>query len=284
LQLPEEMQASSGRTPKVITAEELEQELRERELRSWDGIEDAFSPVRGLLEGPQALVSEGVYQDFHHEVARVLARVSLARTEQPWMFIYLAGGEHMAPRGVMLPALDAAPLSNLRDIVTALRARLGPQVENLPITRSACKLLEIFLERLSIVEKMLLPRLKQRALEQMHDMLKRWSVQKGWLQSSEQAEQIKRLIDLRAAPSADDCPDWGQLADCWLDLVRPTWAKHLKTRGRKTGITRLKDIQKDLIAEPIPAGKILDEIAGIDTRRNWDERLVACILGVGAEC
>jgi superfamily II DNA or RNA helicase len=284
LQLPEEMQASSGRVPKVITAEELEQEIRERELRSWDGIEDAFSPVRGLLEGPQALVSEDVYQDFQHEVARVLARVSLVRTEQPWMFICLAGGEHMAPRWVMLPALDAAPLSNLRDIVTALRTRLGPQVENLPITRSAGKLLESFLGQLSLVEQMLLPRLKQRALEQMHVMLKRWSQQEGWLQTSEQAEQIKRLIDLRATPAADDCPDWGQLADCWLDLVRPTWAEHLKARGRKTGVTRLRDIQKDLLAKPIAASKILDEITGIDTRRNWDERIVACILGVGAEC
>lgn len=44
--------------------------------------------------------------------------------------------------------------------------------------------------------------------------------------------------------------------------------------------TRLKDIQKDLLAQPIVASKIVDQISGIDLRRNWDGRIVACILGV----
>jgi hypothetical protein len=57
----------------------------------------------------------------------------------------------------------------------------------------------------------------------------------------------------------------------------------LKSRGRRSGVTRLRDIQKDLIATPIAASKIVDEITGIDMRRNWDERIVACILGVAAE-
>jgi len=281
LQLPEEMQSSSA--AKVITAEVVEQELRERELRSWDGIEDAFSSVRSLLEGPRAIISAELYGEFQHEVARVLARVSLVRTERPWMFICLAGGEHMAPRWVMLPALNAAPLNNLRDIVSALRERLGPQIENLSMTHGAGKLLESFLSQLSQVEQMLLPRLKQRALEQMRDMLKLWSRQKGWLQTSEEAQQIKRLIELLNSPSTEDCPDWAQLADCWLDLVRPVWSEHLKSRGRKAGVTRLRDIQKNLQGSPILAAKILDQVTGIDMRRNWDERIVACILGVGQE-
>ena len=282
LQLPQEMQGIT-RTPKVVTAEELEAEIRERELRSWDGIEDAFAPVRGLLDGANALVAADVYNAFQHEAAKVLARVSLVQARQPWMFLCLAGGEHVAPRWVLLPAIDAEPLSNLRDIVRALRERLGPQVVNLPITHSAGKLLESFLSQLSQVEQMLLPRLKQRALEQMHEMLKRWSLQKGWLQSSEQADQIKQLMDLQDSPSSENSPDWAQLADCWLDLVRPVWSEHLKHRGRKAGVTRLKDIQRGLLAKPILASKIVDQVSGIDLRRNWDERIVACILGVGAE-
>jgi hypothetical protein len=63
-----------------------------------------------------------------------------------------------------------------------------------------------------------------------------------------------------------------------------TRSEHLKTRGRKAGVPRLRNIQKDLMAHPIAASKILDEITGIDTRRNRDKRIVACILGVGAEC
>ena len=89
-------------------------------------------------------------------------------------------------------------------------------------------------------------------------------------------------MDLQGSPSSENCPDWAQLADCWLDLVRPVWSEHLKHRGRKAGVTLLNDIQRDLLAKPILASKIVDQVSGIDLRRNWDERIVACILGVGA--
>lgn len=115
---------------------------------------------------------------------------------------------------------------------------------------------------------MLLPRLKQRALEQMHEMLKRWSRQKGWLQSSEQADQIKQLMDLQSSPSSENCPDWAQLADCWLDLVRPVWSEHLKHRGRKAVVTRLKDIQRDLLYSKLVTTR--DE-STIEAMSKWED-------------
>ncbi|MOA27894.1 hypothetical protein D3C78_1487990 [compost metagenome] len=79
-----------------------------------------------------------------------------------------------------------------------------------------------------------------------------------------------------------ECPDWAQLADCWLDLVRPYWAELLQGRGKKAGVMRLKDLQPSLKARPIPAGVLFARIAGIDLRQRWEERIVACIFGYGA--
>ena len=44
-------------------------------------------------------------------------------------------------------------------------------------------------------------------------------------------------------------------------------------------ITRLRDIQKSLLADPIPVQQLLDRVAGIATRQTWEERIVACVLG-----
>ena len=71
----------------------------------------------------------------------------------------------------------------------------------------------------------------------------------------------------------------GQLAEAWLDLVRPTWSRFLERRARKAAITRLRDIQRDLLAEPIPAQRVIERISGIAMRQTWEERIVACVLG-----
>lgn len=87
------------------------------------------------------------------------------------------------------------------------------------------------------------------------------------------------LMDILSPNGRSDCPDWGQLADVWLDLVRPAWSRYLDRGGRKAAITRLRDIHKSLLADPIPAQQLLDRVAGIATRQTWEERIVACILG-----
>ncbi|MGH1449669.1 MAG: SNF2-related protein [Pseudomonadaceae bacterium] len=278
LQLPEEM--LSQPEVRIITGEDFEQEMQAREARSWDGIDDAFAPVRDLVEGSQALLGSQEYEALSKEQLAVLSRVSLVKAANPWMFICMAGDEHMAPRWIMLTSLNEKPLTSLHDIAVALRLRLGGEVESLEISHAAGKQLELFLTKLSAVEQTLLPRRKQRALEQMQQVLRAWSSTKGWIETQEQADQIKTLLDLMAGNRFDGSPDWASLADCWLDLVRPVWASYLDKRGKKAGITRLKDIYRDLIAHPLPASRVLARVAGIKLRQQWEERIVACIVGV----
>jgi hypothetical protein len=280
LQLPTEMVKTV--TPEVIvTGEDLEREMRERETQSWDGIEDAFAPVRSLLEGSYPLVDAEEYQRFRTEEATVFSRVSLVRSDKPWLFICLAGSDLTAPRWVLLPAIEAKPLTNLREVVNALRERLTEQVESLKPSHSAGRELERFLNKLSEVEQSLLPKRKQRALEQMRIVLGKWSSNRSWVNSSDQADQVKTLLNLMSGAASAECPDWAQLADCWLDLVRPTWSAYLDKRGKKAGITRLRDIQKDLLDKPIAVEKVLERVAGINLRQKWEERIVACIFGFG---
>ncbi|MFZ6049579.1 SNF2-related protein [Pseudomonas sp. CR3202] len=279
LQLPEEMRGVTE--PNVITAEAMDQELREREHRSWDGIEDAFTPVRELIEGQTALVGAEVYRTYRAEQAKVLSRVSLVQANEPWIFLCLAGERSRAPRWILLADQDSRPLTNLGDIARQLRSRLVDGVQSLPPTRRAMDALEQFLVRLTEMEKLLLPKRKQRALEQMSWALSLWMRDREWITSVDEADQAKALFDLLQGIRLHECPDWGQLADCWLDLVRPYWAELLQRRGRKAGVMRLRDLQTSLKTKPITASRLFDRIAGIDLRRRWEERIVACIFGYG---
>jgi len=71
---------------------------REAERVQWDGIYDAFEPVRRLVQGENSLVAESIYEQYRHVTSRVLSRVSLVRSESPWAFICISAGAFGAPR------------------------------------------------------------------------------------------------------------------------------------------------------------------------------------------
>jgi len=163
LLLPEDMR--TAREGQIITPEELEAQMRAREARSWDGIEDAFAPVRNLTAGPTALVKAQLYEQYRSETAKVLSRVSVVKAGEPWLFICLAGEKARAPRWILLTDKGDRPVTELREIALQLRLRLPDTVQTLEPTRVAMGELQRLLSRLSEMERLLLPKRKQRALE-----------------------------------------------------------------------------------------------------------------------
>jgi hypothetical protein len=87
--LPPELSPDAG---SVIRAADLAREYDERGADAdWDGVQDAFAPVRELVKGDTALVSEATYRHYRHVTAHVLSRVSLVKAEQPWAFFCVRG-------------------------------------------------------------------------------------------------------------------------------------------------------------------------------------------------
>jgi len=61
--------------------------------------------------------------------------------------------------------------------------------------------------------------------------------------------------------------------------VQPRWNELLKSGAKKTHFERLRDLEPGLKTNPIPAADMLRKLDGIDLRKPWEERIVACILG-----
>lgn len=89
----------------------------------WDGLRDALDPVRQLVHGPRALLTEPEYKEHRLSQVRVAARVSPVQSQTAWAFFAVAGARHGAPRWLLLES-DALPLADLGLVTARLRELL----------------------------------------------------------------------------------------------------------------------------------------------------------------
>ena len=254
----------------------------ESTVDAWDGIEDAFSPVRSLVSGDAPLIPEATYQDYLGVKASITSRVSLVSADRPWAF-FCTTDNSQVPRWVLLKNIESEPETDLQEIATLLRERLGPEVKDLTdFSPEAEQVLQTFLERLSRVERLLLSRRKRRALDEMEQVLTKYLHNASQRQEQETVDTLTALLRVLTEPIAGTQPDWEELAARWLDLIRPVWYQRLQDKGRRKPLL-LTDIRPSLVAaEKDLLPQVLREFTGrFPTQRPADERIVACIVGVG---
>jgi len=274
--LPEGMQEQR---PEPIDATNLIEEYEERAQHEvWDGIYDAFEPIRSLI-GPDQLVDASTYNHYRHVSALVLSRVSIIRSQQSWAFFCLKGGPFGAPRWILFPGTNAEPISELDGICQFLRRRLSPEVESRLMDARAADEVAQFVMRLAVAEKALLPRKKQRALEEMQAVLERFLIDAGTNRDQLRLERYQAILQMLADDASERQPDWDEVASRWLDLVRPVWYAKLKDPRKKPLL--LRDIREDLMAQESQlGGQILEAFVEFPVLPSPDERISACIIGV----
>ena len=275
--LPEEIQDQG---PSTVEGMIQQLETLEREGQSWDGLHDAFQPVRGLVDSETGLVPADVYQSVRHSNARVVSTVSLVRSQKPWAFLAIAGAEHGAPKWIFLDSLNAVPVTDLESISLKLRKLLRVSSESCPMDKHASELIEKFLNRMLQTETVLLPRKKQRALAEMELILKNYLTQAEGEGDKPRIEVLKQALSLLdIPPHEEERPDLDAVAEAWLDLIRDVWYAKLVTRRRFKPL-RLKDIRKDLRSKPISINKMVAAFSTIPSAQPIHTRVVSAIVGV----
>ncbi len=274
--LPEEMQAKSS-TP--VQAKDLVEAFDEKlDEEPWDGIYDAFEPVRRLI-GSDQLVDQATYNHYCKVTARVLSRVSLVKSRKSWAFFCLKGGSFGAPRWLFFPDPVSDPVSGLDDICRLLRRRLDSDVESRKMNADAARRLEGFIGQLGAAERSLLPKKKQRALEEMATVLEYYVLEAGQRHDQARLERYQAILQMLETENAERQPDWDEVASRWLDLIRPVWYAKLKDQRRKPLL--LRDIRDDLMAREGELGpQIVEAFLRFPVLPAPDERITACIIGV----
>jgi hypothetical protein len=242
-------------------------------------VQDAFAPVRELVSGESALVGADTYRHYRHVTARVVSRVSLVSSESPWAFFCVGGTRTGAPHWVFIESGQPSLVTQIKEIADELRKRLTPGTKNLKFDDRAARVLDGMLERLVLGERGLLPRRKQRALEEMEIILNRYAKQS----SGQDALRLSHLISVFGQDHRTSSIDWDDLAERWLDLVRPVWYARLLTPKRRRPLT-LREIRKDLMGEKkIPLSTLLASFEGVHVLPPIEERVVSCIIGISQE-
>lgn len=279
--LPPELGSISGRT--IRASELIDEYAREDRGDGWDGLQDAFAPVRTLVEGHTALVSRQMYEHYRHTQARVVARVSVVNADEPWAFFCVAGTKIGAPHWVLIDAGGTEPRTQLAKIARELRTKLSATTQDLAFDDRAASRLESMLGLLAAAERALLPRKKQRALEEMEIVLRRYAAMAADGERQDLHEKFQRVLSVFQPEYCGKGVDWDTLAEKWLDLVRPAWYARLLGR-RRTRPLRLRDIRQDLIGEQrLDFETVTSELGHIDALPPLHERVVSCILGLGPQ-
>ena len=278
LPLPDTM---LGRTAgPVVTAHQAIEEFAQSQKREpWDGLRDVFAPVRDLVSGNDALVPREVYENYRGVSARVLSRVSVVGSHEPWALVCFVGSMVGAPRWVLVRATGQPLVTDLPAITKLLRERLGPHTADLPLSEGAMGWLEAVLRIIKQNELELLPRRKVRAIAEMRIVLRSYATPEHC--TPDQEARLAGLLEvLDRHREADHWYDWDAVAEAWLDLVRPVWYERLATRKRTRPLL-LKDIRRDLLGpRRMPLSVLLDPFERMPTLRPIDERVAACILGI----
>ncbi len=196
--------------------------------------------MRQFVEGSDALVDVETYEAYRGVTARVLSRVSVVRTREPWAFFCLSGGISRAPHWVLFTSFTGRAVTELGAVCESLRERLSRDVEDLPMDAAAAGQLARFVACLNPAERVLLPRKKQRALKEMEKVLDCFLKNAAERQDQEALDHHQAIIDMLRDPNPERQPDWDEVAARWLDLIRPVWHARLKLPRKKPLL--LKDI------------------------------------------
>jgi hypothetical protein len=140
--------------------------------------------------------------------------------------------------------------------------------------------LDGFIARLADAERALLPRKKQRALVEMEQVLKHFLEAASDRRDQEAVDHYDAILRMIRPAGGPQQPDWDEVAGRWLDLIRPVWYERLRQPRNKPLL--LKDIRRDLIAREDSLGpQIIQKFRAFPVLEAPDERITACILGVG---
>lgn len=269
IELPEEL-GGQVVDPKTI--------MRETDASTEFEIDDAFAPVRSLVEGIDAIVPESTYAAIRSSQATVISAVSVVRASEPWVFVAIRATDTAAPRWALVPAPNERPITGLDEVAQALRSRLRPDTEDLELNEKAAGVLSDFVRWLEMSEPLLLAPKKRRALGEMEHVLG------AYARSRSAAVPDRALVNrlLRLLGHEEDGPYASprRIAECWLEVIRPRWHRRILDRGRRHRPVLLKDLRSSLKKEPLSTEELERGFSGLEAGRRLRERVAAAIVGV----
>jgi hypothetical protein len=180
----------------------------------------------------------------------------------------------------MLVERDANPtcIVDLSEVTARLRSHLSEDPPGQSLDDDALEWLGVSLDIATRAERQLLPQRMKRALDQMGRVLTRWADAARKRSDESAPSSLLKLAELTGESDQPEVDPY-LVAERWLNLVGPVF--DARRAGHRTArYVLLRDIEPNLVAEPLPLEDVLEVFTGMERATALAERVTACILGV----
>jgi superfamily II DNA or RNA helicase len=241
---------------------------------SWTGVEDRFQCIRNLKEGPDALISDEVYQQYANVASEVKAKVSFISGSGNWCFISLRGDNKKSPHWYFIDQEDQI-VSDMIKITNLLRNNISKEAVRLKWDAAT---LNRYVTLFKKKERELLPAKKRRALE-VADYILRLRKQQKML-GTELAYAITIMQHLLNGKS-DEIVDYDRLADEWIIILQPYLDTKRENKKNKKSEINLNGLKREHQKIALSADQLFQMAEQSIIAEAIDKRIASCIIAIG---
>jgi len=315
IQLPEEIFGSTTKgllddDTHLVGVSKLIDEYKTHQRVDEDRLEDAFTPVRSLVEGlgtPEgmapsddasphlpSLITAEAYNVVAGTDASVWSRVSIVQAAERWAFFCIRATDVRAPRWVLLQeggetASGGLGLqtgawrvtTELPAISNALRS-LIPRVEPVDIGAADSiwahvqPALETMMDALLKNEEALLSNKARHALHLLQNVLERYVMEAD---PDDQRHTLSQFLKTQLRSPRERRINLHDLADRWLGIVHPRYITLRQASGARS-VVRLEDLYEPLIDRPVSTDTLQTLADAVEDEVPMQQRLAAAIFAL----
>lgn len=267
-----------GSRDQIITVDTVLQEIEEAQREPVDQLTDALEPVRRLVEGDSALLTEAAYRQLRGGSGWVLARVAPLASDAPWAFVSVTSGTYGVPRWMFID--PSTCITDLAGVADQLRSWLADDPPRQELDDHAVGHLGRLVEVGAAEERRLLPRRIQRALGQVHGVAEATARScriGGDDASATRWQTIAELVE--PLPDATHLADPVAVGEAWLELIGGRLEEFRRSQRRRRYVL-IDDLTTSLVEDPPAIAEVEDAMRDVRPIAPFADRITACILGV----
>lgn len=266
----------------VIRPEEMIKAMAENKDQDylWAGVQDAFSSVHDLYEGEQPLISLETYQTYRNVDASVKVKLSIGRSDRPWVFIAVKGTKAISPRWYFVDA-DKKISVELGEVCKQVRHHItNTEHWEMKWSDTVQSELDNYIKLLLQNEINILPSKRKRAIQVAKViLLKQLKLAEKDRPRKKLIGQVLEMFEPKIVNDEYNI-DYYHFSQQWLDIFTPILAeKKRKQKKKDKKVLSLLDLRTDKSIELTNERlqKILDEAPLII---NIWSRVASCIIGL----
>jgi Helicase conserved C-terminal domain len=266
----------------VIHPDQMIQAITENKDQEylWAGVQDAFTSVHKLYEGENPLIDIKTYETWKDVDVSVKVKLSIARSQRPWIFLAVKGTKAISPRWYFIDA-DKKISVELSEVCTQLRHYLT-NIEHweLEWSDTVQQELDRYIKLLLDNEINMLPSKRKRAIEVAKFILGKQLKQAA--KDLFRRKLIRQVLEMFEPSIVNEeyNIDYYHFSQQWLDIFTPILAEKKRQQKKKDKkVLSLLDLKSDKSIEltNVQLQKILNEAPLIINMWN---RVASCIIGL----